>query len=200
MKIGAAALAFFLFLASALPLFAGGEEREDTPARYGVGRVTVREETVQEEEDATPEEVREPLIYLRDAGCPDYDAEIEAIAKTMWGEARGVGSKTEIAAVGWCILNRVDSPDFPDTVLEVCAQKNQFHGYRAYYPVTDELRGLAADVITRWVREREGDADAGRVLPAEYLYFVGDGIHNYFTAEFLGSDVWDWRLSSPYED
>lgn len=31
------------------------------------------------------------------------------IAKIMYGEARGIKSKTEIACIGWCILNRVDA-------------------------------------------------------------------------------------------
>lgn len=31
------------------------------------------------------------------------------IAKVMWGEARGIKSKTEVACIGWCILNRVDA-------------------------------------------------------------------------------------------
>lgn len=35
--------------------------------------------------------------------------EIEMLAKLIWGEARGVESTTEKAAVAWCVLNRVDS-------------------------------------------------------------------------------------------
>ena len=201
MRAAAGALALALTAACFFPLFAppvSAEITESAAPGYGVGRIMPEAEGAEEE----PEE--EKLIFLRpavhDAGCTVYDAEIEAIARTMWGEARGVGSKTEIAAVGWCILNRVDSPDFPDNVIEVCAQKNQFKGYRPSYPVTDELRGLAADVIVRWVKEREGAEDVGRVLPREYLYFVGDGEHNLFTAEFLGTDVWSWDLPSPYED
>ena len=36
-------------------------------------------------------------------------------------------------------------------------------------------------------------------LPKEYLYFTGDGAHNYFTTEWQGGQTWDWSLESPYE-
>ncbi len=205
MRTASAILAAALIAASSAPFFfapaRAEREAEAVSPAFGVGRIMPEEKTA--EDAAQSADTKEPLISLRpvcDAGGVDYDAEIEAIARTMWGEARGIPSTTEIAAVGWCILNRVDSPDFPNNVIEVCAQPNQFKGYRAYYPVTDELRGLAADVMIRWVKEREGDTDAGRVLPAEYLYFVGNGEHNLYTVEYLGTDIYDWRLPSPYED
>ena len=51
--------------------------------------------------------------YIPDA------AEVEALAKMLYGEARGIASDMEKAACVWCVLNRVDDPRFPDTVLEV---------------------------------------------------------------------------------
>ena len=41
---------------------------------------------------------------------------------------------------------------------------------------------------------------AGRVLPKEYLFFGGDGTHNYFRTKWDGGTVWDWSLPSPYEE
>ena len=35
--------------------------------------------------------------------------EVELIGRTIWGEADGVKSEAERAAVAWCILNRVDA-------------------------------------------------------------------------------------------
>ena len=206
MRVAAAALSAALLYAAAIPFFAaslgGTVYAESVSEECGVGRVAISGKPT-EETTAAEDQSADRLFYIRPAheiGCTDYEAEIEAIARTMWGEARGVPSKTEIAAVGWCILNRVDSPDFPDTVLEVCAQPKQFQGYSPVYPVTDYLRELAADVLTRWLRENEGEEDVGRVLPSEYLYFFGDGTRNYFTTEFLGAEVYGWELPSPYED
>lgn len=128
-----------------------------------------------------------------------------ALAKVMWGEARGC-STTEQAGVAWCVLNRADSddPDFPDDVVSVCAQDypcKQFDGYDPAYPVEPDLLSLAEDVLSRWELEKLGVGSVGRVLPADYLYFEGDGQHNYFRREYIGDGTtWDWSLASPYEE
>ena len=62
------------------------------------------------------------------------------------------------------------------------------------------LEELALDVIERWLDEKDGKADTGRVLPREYLFFTGDGEHNHFRTEWDGGQVWDWSLQSPYEE
>lgn len=130
-----------------------------------------------------------------------WGEEAAYIAKTMYGEAM-VCSTTERAAVAWCILNRVDSTDpfYPDDIIGVVTQSRQFHGYDAEHPVLPELYDLALDVIERWVEEKTGAEDVGRVLPAEYLFFGGDGKHNHFRTEWDGGTVWDWSLPSPYEE
>lgn len=132
---------------------------------------------------------------------PD-EAEVEMLARVLWGEARGVPSDMEKAAVVWCVLNRVDAARWPDTVAGVVTEPSQFAGYSPDYPATEELKTIAADVLTRWERERrerrEG-GDVGRVLPAEYFFFTGDGERNYFRTEFMGGTVWDWTLRNPYK-
>ena len=107
-------------------------------------------------------------------------------------------SAMEKAAVVWCVLNRVDAAHWPDTVAEVVTQPYQFAGYSPDYPATEELKEIAADVLTRWERERREGGDVGRVLPAEYHFFTGDGERNYFRTEFTGGVFWDWTLPNPY--
>lgn len=125
----------------------------------------------------------------------DYVA-AEYLANVTWGEARGC-SVTEQAAVMWCVLNRVDSPLYPDSVVEVVTQRSQFNGYSESNPITPEMLHLAKDVMAYWYA---GD-DSGRVLPKEYLYFTGDGEHNYFYTEWASNaKAWDWSLPSPYEE
>ena len=133
------------------------------------------------------------------APTPD-ETEVEMLARMIWGEARGIASDMEKAACVWCVLNRVDNPDFPDTVAAVLEQPHQFAGYKPDYPATDEHKAIAADVLTRWMEERAGAADVGRVLPAEYLFFTGDGEHNIFTDEWRGGAIWNWSLENPYEN
>ena len=109
-------------------------------------------------------------------------------------------STTEQAAVVWCVLNRVDDPRFPDTVLEVIEAPYQFSGYDPEYPVKEEFALLAADVLTRYRAERDGEENVGRVLPAEYCFFTGDGRRNHFTTEWKSTDCFGWTLESPYTD
>ena len=143
-----------------------------------------------------PELIEEPEIYIP---IEDYKEAAEYIAKTVYGEARGC-SVTEQAAVIWCILNRVDerSSYGPYDVIRVVTKKNQFHGYIPSNPVTEEHYDLAIDVLSRWLKEKAGETDVGRVLPEEYLYFSGDGVHNHYRTDWRGGERWDWSLESPY--
>lgn len=127
-------------------------------------------------------------------GFVDYES-AKYLANVAWGEARGC-SVTEQAAVMWCVLNRVDSSVFPDSVKEVVTQPNQFDGYSENNPITSNLLGLANDVMTYW----DSKDNSGRVLPEEYLYFLGDGSHNYFYTTWGDtSNPYNWTLQSPYE-
>lgn len=123
--------------------------------------------------------------------------EEEVLAKLVWGEARGC-SKTEQAAVVWCVLNRVD--DGQGSIVEVATAPNQFIGYVPDNPLEPELVELVRDVITRRNLEDTNSGEVGRVLPKEYLFFTGDGLHNTFTTEFGGGEAWDWSLPSPYAE
>ena len=139
-------------------------------------------------------------IEARAAEPEETDAEI--LAKVMYTEARGVGSKTEQAAVAWCVLNRVDHEDYPDTVREVVTQRHQF-AWRASAPVTEELLELAQDVLLRYELEQLGVGEGGRVLPKDYIFFAADGKgHNRFRRVFKGPGqvYWDWSLESPYSE
>lgn len=127
--------------------------------------------------------------------CIDLET-AELIGRVIWGEAGGVKSKTERAAVAWCILNRADA--WNKSVEEIITAPNQFHGYREGGECPQKHINLAIDVLTRWTREKNGEEPVGRVLPAEYLYFSGDGVHNYFTEEYRDGLFWQWSLTSPY--
>ena len=119
------------------------------------------------------------------------------IAKTVWGEARGCNA-TQQAAVVWCILNRVDSMAFPNSIQAVVTQKYQFAGYRSENPVELDILALVYDVLARWSLETEYAGSVGRVLPQSYLFFTGNGVENMFTETLFGKTVWDWSLPSPY--
>ena len=128
---------------------------------------------------------------------PPTQEEIQALAKVVYREARGIEDKAHQAAVIWCILNRVDAGCWGDTIMDVVTYPNAF-AYIEDTPVEQEFLMLAADVCERWNLEKAGQDDVGRVLPKEYLYFTGDGKLNHFTTEWGGTETWDWSLKSPY--
>lgn len=126
-----------------------------------------------------------------------YTAEdVELIGRTIWGEAGGIESTAERAAVAWCILNRADL--WHQSIEEVVTAPAQFQGYRPEGDCPQEHLDLAAEVLARWEAEHQGADDVGRVLPREYLFFIGDGRHNHFTTEWQGTDTWGWTLPDPY--
>lgn len=128
---------------------------------------------------------------------PWTDEKVTMLAQMVWGEARGVPSDTEKAACVWCALNRVDNG--MGSIVEVLTKPKQFVGYHEDNPVDDELITLCIDVLTRWYAEKDGQANVGRVLPSDYLWFSGDGERNHFRNAYRGGDRWDWSLPSPYE-
>lgn len=113
--------------------------------------------------------------------------DVEAIARTLYGECRGAETEAEKEAVVWVILNRVDA-GYADTVLGVVSAPGQFAGYDPDHPLWPELVEVARRVLTLHHREQRGESVA-RVLPREYLWFSGDGESNYFRCEYDGESV-----------
>lgn len=127
------------------------------------------------------------------------EQDVAFLAKVAFCEARGIESKTEIACVMWTILNRCDNGY--GTIKAVVTAPQQFAYYQKAPTVSGygyDLVTLARDVLNRWSKEKNGIEDVGRVLPKEYLYFSGDGEHNYFKNK--ESTRWDYSLPSPYEN
>lgn len=139
----------------------------------------------------TLEDIQEVNLELQ-----QLDTEIEMLSKVIYREARGLDA-THRAAVVWCILNRVDHEGYGDTIQSVLTSPNQF-AYYSNTPVLSEHTEVAKDVVTRWLIEKKGYSNIGRVLPEDYLFFTGDGQFNYFRQNFNSTIFWDWHLNSPY--
>lgn len=125
------------------------------------------------------------------------EAEVIMVAKVLYDECRGILSDTEKACVAWTICNRVDA-GYGATIAEVITAPGQF-AYRSCAPVWDNLYALAEDVLSRWSYERNGVVHVGRVLPPDYLWYSGDGAHNYFRNSYSGMNgYWNYSSESPY--
>lgn len=116
---------------------------------------------------------------------PD-ETDVTALAQMAYGEARGLADY-EIAACMWVALNRVDA-GWGETVEAVVSAPGQFAGYSAENPVTDGLAAIARDVLTRHDAQQQGE-DVPREIGPEYLWFSGDGEHNWFRAAYDGPAV-----------
>lgn len=110
--------------------------------------------------------------------------DVEAIARTLYGECRGAETEAEKEAVAWVILNRLDA-GYADTVLGVVSAPGQFAGYSPEHPLWPELVEVARRVLTLHHREQLGESVA-RVLGPEYLWFSGDGMRNWFRDKYTG--------------
>lgn len=147
--------------------------------------------------------------YHVEASWPELytDEDIIVLTKMLYGEARGVtelnangkcvSTKCQQAAVIWTVLNRYDA-GYSDSISQVVTAPKQFVGYRESNPVDEELMDLVKDVLDRWNDEKHGETDVGRVLPADYLWFRGDGKYNHFRNEYSTSSKWNWSLEDIY--
>lgn len=106
-------------------------------------------------------------------------AEVEALAKTVWGEARGL-SADEWRLVVWCVLQRVDDSRWPDTVEGVVMQPGQFHGYAEGNPVDPDIYEVCAGELARWAAGVAAAVHEEYAPTAPYYYFEGFDGHNWF--------------------
>ena len=135
---------------------------------------TATAEAAEPEYSEAPEQTESPVYYE----MYFTEDDVAAMAKMLWGEARGCTRDNQIKCA-WVVVNRVDDERFPDTIQGVLEQPNQFHGYVPSYPVTDELYDVAFDVLTRWSYEKQG-IPVCRELPKSFLWFTGNGRENIF--------------------
>ena len=111
--------------------------------------------------------------------------EVEYMAKVIHGEATGC-TEIQKAAVAWCVCNRVDSPSYPDNVIEVITEPYQFHGYKDSVKADASDYAIAWEVLYRWYNKLDG-----RVLDSRFLYFHSSGKgYNIFTTDHLCGEVW----------
>lgn len=142
-----------------------------------------------------------PVQYALVQYYTDNDAAM--LAKLMFGEGRGIGSKTQLACIVWTVLNRVDAGY--GSISSVVTAKNQYHYSSGFSTTSDygyDLKALALDVLSRWNLEKNGLVSEGRVLPSNYLFFHGNGRENIFrdNYNFSKAHFWNYSLTSPYEN
>ena len=157
-------------------------------------------ETEVEETEALETEIEETEVDI-EAIIADYPYDEDkavALAQLMWAEARGC-SKREQSLVAWTVLNRVDvNYDGQVGFWAVLTAPCQF----AYYsgrPFEQYELDMAIGILQHWVAEKDGYDNLIRTLPHDYLYYHGDGEHNWFSPNGSTDELW-FGLPDPYEN
>ena len=121
------------------------------------------------------------------------EQELEMLAKTVWGEARGC-SVEEQRLVVWTALQRVDSQehDFAkqNCIADVLSAPHQFDGYKKDYPVTPEIYAVVEEEVKKWAMGEPPPTH--EIFAPELPYYFFDGgyrdesgnLHNYFRKEW----------------
>jgi len=111
------------------------------------------------------------------------DQDVVTLSRMVWGEGRGV-TRNEQKLIVWTVLNRLDNGGYGNSIRAIVTARGQFTGYRSSHPVTEPIRGVVIYVLEAWDR-----GEAAKVYPPfartpYYLYFHGDGRHNWFRESF----------------
>lgn len=76
------------------------------------------------------------------------EQQAQALARVLYGVKDN--SEQDLRTACWCVFNRVDSPDYPDTLEEVIAQPDQWMRYDPDNPVIDSLYRIAEQELDAW--------------------------------------------------
>lgn len=126
----------------------------EPPVRTELASMSYEQSVVDEQQKAEAENAMQ-IAHNRE--------EAEYVAKVLYGTAL-YNSDEGKEAVVWLIINRCESSIFPDSIIEVCKQPNQFMGYSDDNPVLTDLYNLADGVLNNW---RNGGY---RIMSPDYLY------------------------------
>lgn len=75
-------------------------------------------------------------------------SDIDVMARTLWGEARGEG-RGGMIAVAWVILNRLRDRRWPTSIMEVCKQPWQFSCWNGLiHPNHSDANFRAMELLT----------------------------------------------------
>lgn len=111
--------------------------------------------------------------------------ELSLLSKIIWAEAGSVWLSMEWKmCVGEVVLNRMASPEFPDTMIEVLEQPGQYYGKNNPY---FESILPSADCVLAAKRLLEGERILGDPsVVFQSNYYLGSGVHTALYDPLLG--------------
>ena len=120
------------------------------------GRVAAekaRAETKAELEEVYNTNIREIVaerdaIYAEKAATDETIHEAEMIAKVLYGVQ--YNNYNDMRTYAWCIFNRVDNSQYPNTLEEVIEQPKQWMAYSPDNAILDDIYQIAMEELTAW--------------------------------------------------
>lgn len=76
------------------------------------------------------------------------DEEAKSLAKMLY--PMQYNTDEGLMSACWCAINRVGSRWYPDTIQEVCEQKDQWMGWSNENPVIERLYNIASEQLRLW--------------------------------------------------
>lgn len=145
-------------------------------------------EKLKEEEERRKREEEERKQQLANGTAPDkipyqqLDGDIKRMAAIIWCEARGESYEGQLA-VGTVVMNRVESPRFPNTIQDVISQSGQFSPYKSgKYAIALAMENMQQSCI-----DAATEVIVNGVRTGEWLFFrMKNGIIN---GDFIGNHV-----------
>lgn len=116
------------------------------------------------------------------------DRDLDVLARTIWGEARGESQEGRIA-VAWVVRNRSERRRWPSAVAAVCEQPWQFSCWNA----SDPNRSKLLDLSTEDMLYKECHEVARAVLAGEIPDPTG-GADHYF-ADWITPPAWAEQMT-----
>lgn len=130
-------------------------------------------EAIIESETADSTKYTEPVCEIK-SDLPITEAECILLCNLVGREYGSdyipVPEKSKVVAV---VMNRVNSPLFPNTIYEVLTQPYQFSGYIAYDEYSYQVTDSVIEAVNYYFSHIEEFGD--------WLNFEGDGYWNYFS-------------------
>ena len=145
-------------------------------------------EKLKEEEERRKREEEEKKQQQANGTAPQkipyqqLDGDIKRMAAIIWCEARGESYEGQLA-VGTVVMNRVESPRFPNTIEGVISQKGQFSPYRSgKYALALSMENMQKSCVDAAI-----EVIVNGVRTGDWLFFrMKNGIIN---GDFIGCHV-----------
>ncbi len=105
------------------------------------------------------------------------DSEAQMLAKVLYGVKDN--STDDLRTYCWCVLNRVDSPNYPGTLEEVIEQPSQWMRYSPDNQVLEDLYQIARAELDAWHK------DSRRPVSSEFVFM------NWTPSRIVLRDRWE---------